>query len=332
MTENKIISAEELSKYGKVDDLNGQAVALVHQQKAAWELAGKNYAALPGVQTRTFDYGDFNVHAHHNPGRLRSSAALTDAHSIAQRPCFLCPQNLPPEQKGILFNNEYLILTNPFPIFPLHLTVSHLNHIPQRLDNHFPAMLDLSKSLPGFTVFYNGPQCGASAPDHFHFQAGARGLLPIENELEMLRRKHSRILFRQREVEVFAVDNYLRRFFAVVSADKQPIIRLFEFFYSSLRADADEEPMMNVLAWHSAGKWHIVLFPREKQRPSHFFYTGENQIVIGPAAVEMGGILILPRQNDYEKMNEKIIAEIYGEITASLSTFELMIEKFGHYK
>ncbi|MGC9355923.1 MAG: DUF4922 domain-containing protein, partial [Mariniphaga sp.] len=172
MLKEKTIAPGELRKFGRAENLNEQAKTLVAQQKAAWEMASKNYAALKSVQTRTFDFGHFEIVVQFNPERIRSSAAKTDTKSIAERPCFLCLKNLPPEQKGIPFGEDYLILTNPFPIFQTHLTIPHLHHTSQQITGFFPDMLRLSRKLNGFTVFYNGPQTGASAPDHFHFQAG----------------------------------------------------------------------------------------------------------------------------------------------------------------
>ncbi len=327
MLQEKIITEEELSAYGPVDNLNEQAIALVRQQREAWGLAGNNYAALDRVQSRIFDYGHFQIHVHHNPGRMRSSAAITDAKTIAQRPCFLCTQNLPPEQKGILFGDDYLILANPFPIFPVHLTIPHQEHIPQRLEHFFSDMLDLSRNLSGFTVFYNGPRCGASAPDHFHFQAGNRGFLRIEKEFDSLKQEHAKAYIQKNELEVFAVENYLRRFLAIVSPEKKAIIDAFGFIYSLLSKGSPEEPMLNVLAWHAEEKWHVVIFPRERQRPSHFFESGTNQIIVGPAAVEMGGILILPRDEDFERIDNEIISDIYNEVTLSASSFKHLIEE-----
>jgi ATP adenylyltransferase/5',5'''-P-1,P-4-tetraphosphate phosphorylase II len=321
MSENKIISAKTLSEYGKIDTLNDQAFTLVKQQCAAWELAGKNYDALREVQTRTFDFEYFRIIAQHNPGRMRSSAAKTDAQSIKSRPCFLCMQNLPEEQKGIPFGKDYLVLANPFPIFPYHLTIPHYSHFPQKIDGFFGDMLDLSRQLTGMVVFYNGPECGASAPDHFHFQAGSRGLLPIESEIVKLEDQYAQPVIKSGNLKVFAVENYLRRFISIVSSSKDEMIHVFEFLYSLLPSADGKEPMLNVLSYYDNNKWRIILFPRGKQRPSHFFQTGEGQIIVGPAAVELGGILVLPRPEDFELITQQTISEIYNEVTLPENEF-----------
>lgn len=330
MVEQKIISVRELSHYGPVSNLNEEAFSLVKQQKATWQLARKNYTALSKVQTREFDFGHFKIIAQHNPGRIRSSAAKVDAQSIAERPCFLCPKNLPPEQKALLFQNKFLILVNPFPVFSAHLTIPLVEHKPQEIYSFFADMLELSRELDGFTVFYNGPQCGASAPDHFHFQAGKRGFLPIEKELEILEKNHAEVLVQKSGIKIFAVKNYLRRFVGLVSANPVELNNVFHRVYSSLQLKNGNEPMMNILSFFENGEWKIIIFPREKLRPSHFYKEGKNQLIVSPAAVELGGILVLPRQEDYVSISNKIISEIYHEITLSSSDFEHLVKSVSN--
>ncbi|MFW6246542.1 MAG: DUF4922 domain-containing protein, partial [Tangfeifania sp.] len=300
---------------------NEQAKALVAQQKATWEMADKNYHGLSRIQTRTFNFDFFKIQVQFNPERIRSSAAKTDAKSIAERPCFLCLKNLLPEQKGIPFKDDYLILTNPFPIFPLHLTIPHLEHTPQRIHDFFGDMLDLSRELSDFTVFYNGPQTGASAPDHFHFQAGNNGLLPIEKEYTTLLNNYAEILLHNNDLTVFSVTNYLRRFIAVQSANSAVIQNIFHRIFELLPAETGKEPLLNILCTYKNGAWQVIIFPREKQRPSHFYREGEERIVVGPASVELGGVLILPRFDDFEKINQKTIEEIYDEVTIGKEVF-----------
>jgi hypothetical protein len=331
MFNQKLISVQELSKYGPVSNLNEQAVSLVKQQQETWELARKNYAALSEVQTRNFDFGHFQIQAQYNPGRMRSSAAKTDKNSIAGRPCFLCTGNLPEEQKAIDFQGRFLILANPFPIFPVHLTIAHREHIPQRIAGFIPDMLNLSRELTQFSVFYNGPECGASAPDHFHFQAGSKGLLPVEKEFETLEGQAS-VLFQNPEIKIVAVENYLRRFVVIVSSHKEEIVRAFHFLYSLLPTTGKIEPMLNAISYYQQNKWILIIFPRERQRPYHFFQKGKNQVIVGPAAVEMGGNLILPRKEDFLSLEHKTIFEIYTEVTIAKDKFELMINSICTYK
>ena len=330
MLEKKIISVQELSDYGPVSTLNKQAFALVKQQQKTWEFVRKNYDTLAGVQTREFDFGHFKIIAQHNPGRIRSSAAKVDAKSIAERPCFLCMNNLPEEQKALIFQDKYMILVNPFPVFPVHLTIPLIEHRPQEILNFFPDMLELSRQLEGFTVFYNGPQCGASAPDHFHFQAGNRGFLPVESDLENLEKNHSEILIQKPGLKIFAVKNYLRRFLCIVSSDRTETLNAFHRVYSSFPGKNGNEPMLNILCFFENEEWRMIIFPREKLRPSHFYETAEKQVVVSPAAVELGGIMVLPRQKDFEAISNQTISEIYDEVTLPFHRFEHLIKSVSN--
>lgn len=321
----KTITFAELTRFGRVDNLNKQAKTLVAQQKSTWEMAGKNYEALKRAQTKTFDFGHFRIVTQFNPERIRSSAAKTDAKSIAERPCFLCVDNLPTVQKGILFQNKFLILTNPFPIFPVHLTISKLEHSLQEITGNFSDLLELSMNLAEFTVFYNGPKCGASAPDHFHFQAIMTNALPIETEFATLGNQYAEILFQNEKIKILAVENYLRRFIAIVSNDKNEIEKRFKHICKNLETGSGEEPMMNILSSFQHDKWRVIIFPRDKQRPSHFFRTDEKQIMVSPAAVEMGGFLVLPGKEDFLKITKKEIEEIYGEVTVNQEDFKNLV-------
>jgi ATP adenylyltransferase/5',5'''-P-1,P-4-tetraphosphate phosphorylase II len=186
-------------------------------------------------------------------------------------------------------------------------------------------MLEISRNLFDYTIFYNGPRCGASAPDHFHFQAGSKGLLQLESEFDNLADHYSETIFKNKEIEIIAVENYLRRFVAVVSKNRTEIDAWFRKIYTILEADISEEPMINVLCNYEKGEWRIFIFPRAKQRPSHFFRTDENQIIVGPAAVELGGLVVLPREEDFRKITKKDIAEIYEEVTINKTVFRKLI-------
>ncbi|MDR2910888.1 MAG: DUF4922 domain-containing protein [Bacteroidales bacterium] len=321
----KIISIKELEKFGAVDTLNNQALSLVEQQKNIWETAARNYEALNQLKTKTFYFNHLEIIAQFNPERIRSSAAKTDAKSIAGRPCFLCVKNLHPDQKGILFQNKYLVLANPYPIFQKHLTISGIEHAPQEILPNLVDLLDLSQNLPGFTVFYNGPQCGASAPDHIHFQAGNTGLLPIDNEFENIIDNSSGI-FCKNNCKIITSNNYLRKVVILLSSDKYQLIENFKYIYYSLSNQTNSEPKMNIICNFINNEWKIIIFPREKQHPSHFFKTGEEQIIIGPAAVELGGILILPREDDFNKITKTEIVEIYNEVTVGSEKYNNLVQ------
>ena len=327
MLETKIISSKELSKFGSSENLNKKVLALLKQQKAKWEIAEKNFEALNLAQTRDIIFEHLKITAQFNPGRIRSSAAKTDAKSLAERPCFLCLQNLPDDQKGILFREKYILLINPFPIFSEHLVIAELEHVPQQIFSYFSDMLDLSKKLPDFTVFYNGPKCGASAPDHFHFQAIGKGNLPVEKEFEMLEKEYAEILIQDKNLKILAVENYLWKFIAIISSNKQTMNSAFEQFYHLFDLKDGDEPMINVLCSFTGNEWRVIVFPRRKQRPSCFFREGDDRIVVGAASVEMGGVVVLPREEDFKKITLEDIAEIYEDVLIKPEEFDSLKNK-----
>ena len=327
MLKTKIISSEELLKFGSAETLNKQVLALLRQQKTNWEMAGKNFGALNHVQTHDFNFGQFKIATQFNPERIRSSAAKTDAKSLAERPCFLCLQNLPEEQRGILFRDKYLILVNLYPIFQKHLVIASLKHVPQQINPFFSDLLDMSKVLSDFTVFYNGPKCGASAPDHFHFQAVARSILPVEQEFNTLEKNYAETLIQKENLKIIAVENYLRRFVAIISSDKQIMTEAFKKLYNLLDLKNGEEPMINVLCNFTEDAWRVIVFPRIRQRPSCFFRKGDDRIVVGAASVEMGGIVVLPREEDFKKITPGDISEIYNDVLINPEEFDSLKNK-----
>ncbi|MDB4582237.1 DUF4922 domain-containing protein [Draconibacterium sp.] len=329
MLQQKTISLKELAKFGSVKNMNEQALALINQQRSVWDIVEKNFDALNRVNTKTFDFINFKIIVQFNPERIRSSVAKTDTKAIAARPCFLCLKNLPAEQKGIIFQNNYFILTNPFPIFQKHLTISKFEHSPQLIQPYISDMLELSKELTDFTVFYNGPQCGASAPDHFHFQAGIKGLLPIEAEFANLENNYSEIIFQTNKTKIIAVENYLRPFVAVVSNNNDECINQTKRIITILDNGKFDEPLLNILCNFENGKWRIIIFPRVKQRSSHFFRTDNKQIIASPAAVELGGVFVLPREEDFRKITQMEITEIYEEVAINKDDFEILKRKIN---
>lgn len=330
MIQEKVINIDELKPFGPVENFNEQAKTLLKYQKATWPLAKQNYKELEKVETKTFAFGGFQIVSQFNPERFRSSVAKTDVKSISERPCFLCTQNLPPEQKGFILFNKYLVLINPYPIFPVHLTISDVAHKPQLIWGRIDNLLEISKVLTEYTILYNGPLCGASAPDHFHFQAGLKGYLPIENEVSD---KSSEFINFSDEIKIRISKNYLRRFISIESKEKELMVDYFNSIYEELeKRNQPIEPMMNILCSFSEGKWRLIVFPRDKQRPCHFFKDGNKQIVVGPAAVEMGGLLVLPRKEDFEKITRQEIGEIYNEVTINEEDFKKLIETAKTHK
>lgn len=295
-------------------NFSNQARELIRSQIRDWDLAAKNYASLKMVKVKTFDFGHYHIDVQFNPERIISSAAKVDAKSIEARPCFLCEKNLPPQQRGLSLDDEYLVLVNPFPIFPEHLTIPNRSHTDQRIIGNFGSMLDLAARLDEFVIFYNGPKCGASAPDHLHFQAGIKGFLPIENDFT--NSNCCREVRKMGSVAISHWPDYQRGIISLKSTDKVNLIECFNQVYSKLQIlqPGEVEPMLNILAAFEYGEWIIHIFPRILHRPAQYFETGEKQIVLSPASVDMGGVMITPREEDFIKISETDVKDIFRQV------------------
>jgi len=298
-------------------------------QKLKWPLAAANFKGLERVEERSFQFGEFQIRAQFNPERIRSSVANVDKASIEARMCFLCSKNRPKEQDAIGFDYQYEILVNPFPIFRNHFTISSNTHTDQRFFANAPALLDLAKAMQGYTVFYNGPECGASAPDHLHFQAGESEFLPLTNEFLELRKNKQQLIFSGISADIFAFDNYLRKMISIVTNSKETALKIIESYYCHFLAVQPEkaEPMMNALCNFAEGKWNIHLFPRKAHRPWQFFAEAEKQILISPGSVDFGGVFILPRREDFDKISKENVVDILAQVCLNQDVFLELTEK-----
>jgi hypothetical protein len=319
-----VISDGELAPFVTGHDAASKAAALLQQQRTVWDLLRKGYDSLQSVKTKVFEFDGFQVKVQFNPGRMTSTAAKVDPNSIRERKCFLCTDNLPPAQRGIPCDGDYLVLCNPFPIFPEHFTIASLHHTPQVIRDSFDAFLQITRDLGArYTVFYNGPRCGASAPDHLHFQAGNRSFLPIDAEFAAVRQRPAGRLFESGSLRVTSIEKCLRHVIAFESADAGVLRRAFDALYATLQDGAadGEEPMLNVLGFYTSGEWQVLVFPRAKHRPSFYFKEGEDKLLISPAAVELGGICTTPREEDFEKVTREHILQLYNEVCVAPDLF-----------
>lgn len=267
---------------------------LIASQQRDWQLFDKAQHDLKNLRTRRLEWGrDLYVDIQFNPARIVSTGAKVDSKSIEQRPCFLCEKNRPEVQKGIPFLNKYIILANPYPILQHHLTIPMHSHVPQRIRHKIGDVLTLTESLPDYVVFYNGPKCGASAPDHFHFQAGLKSpiLLQAENEL--------------------------RSCLSIESESKEEVEERFEDVYRFLHSKQqdEDEPMMNVIAFWENGKFILHIFPRKAHRPRQYHTEGKQQLLISPGALDMAGLIIASREEDFEKITQQDIEDIYNQVS-----------------
>jgi len=299
------------------------AVKILHEkQLAEWEMARVNYSALKDVRVKTLEIGEEIYRIQFNPARIISSSANIDEKSIQKRACFLCEENRPSQQEGLPFKEDYTTLVNPFPIFPNHLTIPEKRHLPQQILGRFGDMLDLAMLLDDFVVFYNGPKCGASAPDHFHFQAGDKGFMPVEKEWKRIIEKP--VCYLDNAI-LWTTKDKLRNFFVIESAGKESAVGLFESLYEILKK-GNEEPMMNILAWYDE-RWIICLFPRRKHRPSCYSLEGNENFLISPASVDLGGVFVVPLEKDFEKVAANDIHAILQEVCISAEEYDMTVEQ-----
>ena len=287
--------------------------SFIESQLGTWEMARSNYAALQGVKVKEVEVEGTLYKVQFNPARIVSSGAKVDAKTISQRKCFLCTANRPDVQEAVTWGGHYDILVNPFPIFPRHLTIPDKEHLPQSIRERIGDMMLLAADLPDFTIFYNGPKCGASAPDHAHFQAGNRGWMPIEGQCKA---QKGTLLDREGEATLCLLPDRLRTTLLIRARQWGEGVTLFHRLCDRLPRQADDtEPMMNVLAMHDAGEgWSLCIFPRRKHRPDCYYAEGNGRLLCSPASVDMGGVFILPIEEDFNKMNASLLSSILEEV------------------
>ena len=285
---------------------------LFKRQLRAWPLLAKGVEGLARATTRPVRIDWFDVYIRHIPHRIASTTAVVDRESVAKRPCFLCAANLPSEEEGLPFDENFTIYCNPFPIVDHHLTIAHREHGSQRIANQFGNMLDLAAALAGYFVVYNGPECGASAPDHMHFQAGSRVLFPIEHDTAA--------------ITAVTVPNYARNVFLLRGRDRSALINRMDRAIDLLAKTTVKrtEPLVNIAVFCERGEWVSYLFPRGKHRPE-VFHTGE--LMVSPASIDLCGIFVVPRAQDFERITGEAIAAIFREVTMPDDQFREVAEK-----
>lgn len=300
-------------------------------QKKQWQQLASGYDSLNTVKSKSFQFDGFKIKVQFNAGRMISTSAKVDPKSINERKCFLCTDILPAEQKGILYKNNYIILCNPFPIFPTHFTLTHKEHQPQRIIDSFPDMLDLSIDISKYyTIIYNGSRCGASAPDHLHFQAGSKFFMPIDDEFHQIKNEYGEEMFKDNNLSVFAVDDGIRKFISIESFDKELVVTAFIKFYKTYSElmNEEQEPMINLISFYEKEYgWRIIIFLRAKHRPDIFFAEGDEKMLVSPAAIDLGGVCIFPREEDFNRITKEKIEEIFKEVFVDKENFELIKQR-----
>jgi SpoIID/LytB domain protein len=291
---------------------------LLDHQLEIWPLAAKNYTDLDGIITKELMLDCLRFRIQCNPARLVSSSANISKEALLERPCFLCEKNRPKEQEALLFNGgKFTILVNPFPVFPQHYTLAAA-HQPQTIRGQFGTMLDLACEMDDCVVFYNGPKCGASAPDHLHFQAGSKGIMPIESDYASWRNTQVVEILTGETVRMFSLKGMLRGGWLLESADKDGLVRILDHLFETLemvRPVKEEEPMLNLLSWFDDSQWKCVVFPRKAHRPSCYFKEAPEKMLISPASVEMGGLIVAARPEDFARLREADLRLIFSEVS-----------------
>ena len=311
---DQLRTVEILARQKQNQDREKGLTDFFHNQLNQWKDVAKRFEELKGVQTREVG----SALAQFNPARLVSTGAKIDKATLAKRPCFLCEKNRPVEQIVLPFGEGFDILVNPFPILPVHFTIPSRHHQLQAIAENYVQIHRLLRAYPQLMVFYNGPKCGASAPDHLHFQAGTSGILPLQRDWQRLYETSLPLLKLNDAEGIYEIKDYVCPALAIVSHTEKHDVELFSRLYEALPLKEDEtEPMMNIVAWRNGDAFISVVFPREKHRPDCYSAEGEAQCLVSPGSLDMAGLMILPRQSDFERMTSERAKAVLREVSLS---------------
>lgn len=281
------------------------------EQLESWPDCKTRFDQLENLELKKFQFNGFSIILQHNPARAISTEAKVDEKSIAKRPCFLCKKNRPEQQKTYEIIPGFDLLVNPYPILRKHFTIASTEHKPQEIMTVIDDMLEISKEMPSYTVFYNGPECGASAPDHLHFQAVKSGQMPFESEYS----SHENIVLSENKFgSICQLTNYGRKLIIMDADNIETIRSFFKQIYTQLSFLSEKEPKMNLFSKFENGRYTLFLFPRKEHRPKQYFEAVDN-ILISPGAIDMGGVIVAPRKTDFLSLNEDTILDIYKQVS-----------------
>lgn len=296
------LKARQQMLQGKADIMEDSSISrFFNRQLEMWEDARHRFRDLKHVEVRQLSD---QLKVQFNPARIVSTGAKIDKHTLGERPCFLCERNRPKEQMTKQIDDHFQLLVNPFPILPVHFTIPATKHQPQSIYRHYGEMHRLLSLHSELMVFYNGPKCGASAPDHLHFQAGTSGVLPLQTNWQRLSRSLTDVISLNDEEKISVLSDFLVPAFVIISKSEDSDEELFHRLYRSMPMRGDEsEPMMNIIAWRKGDEFISVVIPREKHRPDAYFAEGEAQMMVSPGALDMAGLIITPREEDFSKIN-----------------------------
>ena len=312
---------------------DGSLQRFFDRQIEKWDAVRYRFHELQDVRERELPLGDYSVEVQFNPARIVSTGAKIDKKAIAKRPCFLCVKNRPKEQMTKTVDEKFELLVNPFPILPVHFTIPLRRHEPQRILPNYREMHKLLTRYPELMVFYNGPKCGASAPDHMHFQAGTSGVLPMQQSWQRLSRNLETICTIDDNNCISVVSDYPCPALLIRSRSEQTDGELFRIIYDALPWQADDaEPMMNIVAWREGDDFLSVVFPRKKHRPDCYYADGDEKMLVSPGALDMAGLTITPRAEDFKRITPNLIRGIIEEVSLSDEQFKEVIAKIKDRK
>ena len=318
------LKARQQMLQGKADIMEDSSISrFFNRQLEMWEDARHRFRDLKHVEVRQLSD---QLKVQFNPARIVSTGAKIDKHTLDERPCFLCERNRPKEQMTKQIDDHFQLLVNPFPILPVHFTIPATKHQPQSIYRHYGEMHRLLSLHSELMVFYNGPKCGASAPDHLHFQAGTSGVLPLQTNWQRLSRNLTDVISLTDEEKISVLRDFLVPAFVIISKSEDSDEELFHRLYRSMPMRGDEsEPMMNIIAWRKGDEFISVVTPREKHRPDAYFAEGEAQMMVSPGALDMAGLIITPREEDFSKINLDKATALLRECGISAEKMEAII-------
>ncbi len=311
---------------GKADIMEDSSISrFFNRQLEKWDDARHRFRDLKHVETKKLSE---EVRLQFNPARIVSTGAKIDKKTLGERPCFLCDKNRPKEQMSQQIDERFHLLVNPFPILPVHFTIPARKHQPQAIYKNYGEMHRFLSLHSELMVFYNGPKCGASAPDHLHFQAGSSGILPLQANWQRLSRNLTDIISLNDEEKIAVVRDFIVPAFVIISKSEESDETLFHRLYKSMPMRGDEtEPMMNIIAWRKGDEYISVVIPREKHRPEAYFAEGDAQVMVSPGALDMSGLIITPREEDFHKLTEESATTILQECGISTEKMNSIVTK-----
>ena len=320
------LKARQQMLQGKADIMEDSSISrFFNRQMEKWADARHRFRDLKHVETHQLSD---QLKVQWNPARIVSTGAKIDKKTLGDRPCFLCDKNRPKEQISKQIDERFLLLVNPFPILPVHFTIPARKHQPQSIYKNYGEMHRFLSLHSELMVFYNGPKCGASAPDHLHFQAGTSGILPLQANWQRLSRNLTDIISLNDDEKIALIHDFVVPAFVIISKSEDSDEALFQRLYKSMPVRGDEtEPMMNIIAWRKGDEYISVVIPREKHRPEAYFAEGDAQMMVSPGALDMSGLIITPREEDFRKLTEESATAILQECGVSTDKMNSIVTK-----